>query len=116
MVPSFNCRKKRKAMAWSLLGIAGVLEIAFAFAMKWSDGFTRPGPGIVAAATGIASIFLLSLTLRSLPVGTAYAVWTGIGAAGTAIIGMLALGEVVSALRLLCIALIICGVIGLRLF
>jgi quaternary ammonium compound-resistance protein SugE len=102
-------------MAWILLGIAGLLEIGFAFAMKWSEGFTRPWPAVVAAATGIASIFLLSLTLRSLPVGTAYAVWTGIGAAGTAIIGMVALGEAISAQRLLCIGLIICGVIGLRL-
>jgi quaternary ammonium compound-resistance protein SugE len=101
-------------MAWLLLGIAGVLEIAFAFSMKWSDGFTRLWPGIIAACTGILSIFLLSLTLRSLPIGTAYAVWTGIGAAGTAIIGMIALGDSVSAPRMVCIGLIICGVIGLR--
>jgi quaternary ammonium compound-resistance protein SugE len=112
---SIDCEGKGKRMAWFLLGIAGLLEIAFAFSMKWSEGFTRLWPGIVAAVTGISSIFLLSLTLRSLPIGTAYAVWTGIGAVGTAIVGMVVLGDAVNAPRLLCIALIICGVIGLRL-
>jgi quaternary ammonium compound-resistance protein SugE len=114
-MPTGSIKAWGKQMAWFLLGIAGVLEIAFAFAMKWSEGFTRPWPALVAATTGIASIFLLSQTLRALPVGTAYAVWTGIGAAGTAIIGMVALGEAVTAARLVCIALIICGVGGLRL-
>jgi len=102
-------------MAWSLLGIAGVLEIAFAFFMKGSDGFTRLTPGLLAAATGLSSVFLLSLSLRSLPVGTAYAVWTGIGAAGTAILGIAVLGDAATPLRLLCIVLILGGVIGLKL-
>jgi quaternary ammonium compound-resistance protein SugE len=102
-------------MAWALLGIAGVLEIAFAFYMKGSDGFTRLIPGLLAAATGLSSVFLLSLSLRTLPVGTAYAVWTGIGAAGTAILGMALLGDATTALRIFCIVLILAGVIGLRL-
>ena len=75
-------------MAWALLGIAGILEIAFAFCMKWSEGFTRLIPALFTVATGLSSVFLLSLSLRTLPVGTGYAVWTGIGAAGTAILGM----------------------------
>lgn len=102
-------------MAWALLGIAGILEIAFAFYMKGSEGFTRLVPGLLAAATGLSSVYLLSLSLRTLPVGTAYAVWTGIGAAGTAILGMALLGDATTALRIACIALILAGVIGLRL-
>ena len=102
-------------MAWTLLGIAGILEIAFAFGMKWSEGFTRFVPALFTVATGLASIFLLSFSLRTLPIGTAYAVWTGIGAAGTAILGMMALGESAAPLRLLCIMLILAGIIGLKL-
>ncbi|MGE8143965.1 DMT family transporter [Pseudomonas frederiksbergensis] len=102
-------------MAWVLLGLAGILEIAFAFAMKGSEGFTRLTPGLIAAATGVSSVYILSLALRSLPVGTAYAVWTGIGAAGTAILGMAILGDSTTPLRILCIALILGGVIGLKL-
>ncbi|MDB6142257.1 MAG: Quaternary ammonium compound-resistance protein SugE [Pseudomonas sp.] len=102
-------------MAWSLLGIAGILEIAFAFFMKGSEGFTRLTPGLLAAATGLSSVFLLSLALRTLPVGTAYAVWTGIGAAGTAILGMAVLGDSTSALRITCILVVLAGVIGLKL-
>ena len=102
-------------MAWVLLGIAGIFEIAFAFGMKWSAGFTQLIPGLFTAATGLSSVFLLSLSLRTLPVGTGYAVWTGIGAAGTAILGMAVLGDSAAPLRLLCIALILAGVIGLKL-
>jgi len=102
-------------MAWILLSTAGVLEIAFALGLKWSEGFTRWTPGLFAVATGLSSVFLLSLSLRSLPVGTGYAVWTGIGAAGTAILGMALLGESAAPLRLLCILLILAGVIGLKL-
>jgi quaternary ammonium compound-resistance protein SugE len=102
-------------MAWLLLGLAGILEIAFAFAMKSSEGFTRLTPGLIAAATGVSSVYILSIALRSLPVGTAYAVWTGIGAAGTAILGMAILGDSTTPLRVLCIALILGGVIGLKL-
>ena len=102
-------------MAWALLGAAGILEIAFAFGMKWSAGFTRLMPGLFTAATGLSSIFLLSLSLRTLPVGTAYAVWTGIGAAGTAILGIVVLGDSAAPMRVLCIGLILTGVIGLKL-
>lgn len=101
-------------MAWLLLGIAGLLEIAFAFAMKSSEGFTRLVPALLTVATGMSSVFLLSVSLRTLPVGTGYAVWTGIGAAGTAIVGMVLLGDSTAPLRLLCIALILAGVIGLK--
>jgi quaternary ammonium compound-resistance protein SugE len=103
------------SMAWALLGIAGILEIAFAFCMKWSEGFTRLIPGLLTAATGLSSVFLLSLSLRTLPVGTGYAVWTGIGAAGTAILGMAVLGDSAAPLRVFCIVLILGGVIGLKL-
>ena len=102
-------------MAWTLLGIAGILEIAFAFGMKWSEGFTRFVPALFTVATGLASIFLLSFSLRTLPIGTAYAVWTGIGAAGTATLGMIILGDSAAPLRLLCIMLILAGIIGLKL-
>jgi quaternary ammonium compound-resistance protein SugE len=102
-------------MAWALLGIAGSLEIAFAFGMKWSDGFTRLIPSLFTAATGLSSVFLLSLSLRTLPVGTGYAVWTGIGAAGTAILGIALLGDPAGPMRMLCIVLILAGVIGLKL-
>jgi quaternary ammonium compound-resistance protein SugE len=102
-------------MAWALLSIAGIFEIAFALGMKWSEGFTRLGPAVFTIVTGLASVFLLSYSLRTLPVGTAYAVWTGIGAAGTAILGMVVLGDSAAPLRLLCIVLILAGVIGLKL-
>lgn len=102
-------------MAWALLGIAGIFEIAFAFGMKWSEGFTRLTPSIFTVVTGLSSVFLLSLSLRTLPVGTAYAVWTGIGAAGTAILGMALLGDSAAPVRILCIVLILTGVIGLKL-
>jgi len=103
-------------MAWTLLSMAGVLEIAFAFFMKSSAGFTRLIPALLTLATGLTSVVLLSISLRTLPVGTGYAVWTGIGAAGTAILGVAFLGDSAAPLRVFCIALILSGVIGLRLF
>ena len=101
-------------MAWVILGIAGILEIAFAICMKWSDGFTRVVPSALTVATGLSSVILLSMSLRALPMGTAYAVWTGIGAAGTAVLGIVLLDESASPTRLLCITLILAGVIGLK--
>jgi quaternary ammonium compound-resistance protein SugE len=83
--------------------------------MKWSAGFTHLIPALFTVATGLSSLFLLSLSLRTLPVGTAYAVWTGIGAAGTAILGMAVLGDSAAPLRILCLTLILAGVIGLKL-
>ena len=103
-------------MPWILLTIAGLLEIVFALGMKWSQGFTRPMPGALTALAGLASIYLLSLALRSLPVGTAYAVWTGIGAVGTAAAGVLFLGDSAAPARLACMAAIVGGVIGLKVF
>jgi quaternary ammonium compound-resistance protein SugE len=102
-------------MAWTLLSIAGILEIAFAFCMKSSEGFTRLIPALFTVATGLSSVFLLSLSLRTLPMGTGYAVWTGIGAAGTAILGMVLLGDSAAPTRILCILLVLSGVIGLKL-
>lgn len=102
-------------MAWALLGIAGVFEIAFAFCMKSSEGFTRLVPALLTVITGLSSVFLLSLSLRTLPVGTGYAVWTGIGASGTAILGMALLGDSAAPMRVLCIGFILAGVIGLKL-
>ena len=102
-------------MAWIILASAGFLEIGFAFGMKWSAGFTRLMPGLFTVVTGLSSVFLLSLSLRTLPLGTAYAVWTGIGAAGTAILGMAMLGDSVAPLRMFCIVLILAGGIGLKL-
>ena len=102
-------------MAWALLSIAGIFEIAFAFGMKWSVGFTRLIPAVFTVVTGLASTVLLSLSLRTLPVGTAYAVWTGIGAAGTAILGITVMDDSAAPVRILCIAFILAGVVGLRL-
>ena len=102
-------------MAWVFLFIAGLLEIVFALGLKYSEGFTRLWPTLAFVAGAIGSFFLLSTALRTLPVGTAYAVWTGIGAAGTAIIGMLALGESRDPLKTLSLALLVAGIIGLRL-
>src|SRR6187402_666311 len=99
-------------MQWVLLVIAGLLEIAFAFGMNSSEGFTRLLPSMLTVATGLSSVILLSVSLRSLPMGPGYAVWTGIGAAGTAILGMAVLGDSAAPLRILCIVLILAGVIG----
>lgn len=102
-------------MAWVLLVLAGVLETCFALCLKASEGFSRPWPtaGFALFATG--SFALLATALRDLPVGTAYAVWTGIGAAGTAVAGIVLFGESTAVLRLLSICLIVAGVVGLRL-
>nr|WP_282597207.1 multidrug efflux SMR transporter [Rhizobacter sp. SG703] len=98
-----------------LLVVAGVLEIAFAYGMKSSEGFTRLMPSLLTVTTGLTSVVLLSLAMRTLPMGTGYAVWTGIGAAGTAIVGIVVMGDSAAPMRLLCIALILAGVIGLKL-
>jgi quaternary ammonium compound-resistance protein SugE len=102
-------------MAWAFLCIAGVLEIAFAVSMKSSDGFTRLVPALLTICTGVASVILLSLSLRELPVGTGYAVWTGIGAAGTATLGIALFGESAAPMRIGCIALILLSIVGLKL-
>ncbi|MFF4173426.1 DMT family transporter [Streptomyces sp. NPDC001744] len=101
-------------MAWLLVVIAGFLETGFAVCLKLSHGFTRLWPTIAFACFSLGSFGLLTLSLRKLDVGPAYAVWTGIGAAGTAIYGMVFLGDVVSTLKIVSIALVIAGVIGLQ--
>jgi quaternary ammonium compound-resistance protein SugE len=103
-------------MAWLYLFAAGLAEIAWAVGMKYTDGFTRPVPTALTVAAMALSIWLLSLALRTIPLGTGYAVWTGIGAVGTAVCGMLLFGESRAALRLACIALIVAGIVGLKLF
>lgn len=101
--------------AWIVLLAAGILEIAWALGLKFSDGLTRPMPAALTIAAMIASMALLAFAARSLPIGTAYAVWTGIGAAGTAILGILLFGEPATAARLGCIGLIVAGIVGLKL-
>ncbi len=103
------------SMPWIYLAIAGLLEIGWAVGLKYSEGFTKPLPTGVTIVTMIASFTLLSLALRVIPLGTGYAVWTGIGAVGTAIAGMVLFAESRDAVRLLCIALIIVGIVGLKL-
>lgn len=104
----------RMGWAWLILVVAGLLEIVWAVALKHADGLTRLWPSIVGLTAMIASAALLTLTLRVLPVGTAYAVWVGIGAIGVALAGMLAFGEGTSPARVTCLALILAGVIGLH--
>lgn len=102
-------------MAWGYLLIAGFLEIGWAVGLKYTDGFSRPVPTVITIVIMIASFFTLSLALREIPLGTGYAVWTGIGAVGTAIAGMILFGESKDAIRLACIALIVAGIVGLKL-
>ncbi len=103
-------------MAWIYLCIAGVFEIGWAIGLKYTHGFSKLWPSVATIAAMLISFRLLALALKTIPVGTAYAVWTGIGAAGTAILGMILFGESREVLRLLCIALIIAGVVGLKFF
>jgi quaternary ammonium compound-resistance protein SugE len=101
-------------MAWIYLIIAGILEVVWALGMKRTEGFTKLGPSLFTIGFMIVSFYLLALAMRSLPAGTSYAVWTGIGAAGTVIFGMIYLGEPRDLGRILCVALILSGVIGLK--
>ena len=101
-------------MGWFYLVIAGLLEIAWAIGLKYTEGFSKFWPTVVTICAMIASFGLLAAALKTIPVGTGYAVWTGIGAAGTAIIGMAFLGESREVFRIVCILLIVAGVIGLR--
>ena len=103
-------------MPWLYLFIAGLTEIAWAIGLKQTHGWTRLWPSVITAALMVVSFLFLSLALKTLPIGTAYAVWTGIGAAGTAIVGIYFFGESRDAVRIVCIALIIAGVAGLRVF
>ena len=102
-------------MAWAVLFAAGLLEICWAIGLKYTEGFTRLTPSVLTLAAMAGSVLLLGLALKTLPIGTAYAVWTGIGAVGTAILGIFLFGEAASALRLASIALIVAGIVGLKL-
>lgn len=103
-------------MAWALLVAAGLLEIGWAIGLKYTDGFTRLWPSVWTIGAMVVSMYLLALAARSLPIGTAYAVWVGIGAAGAMILGMVLLGEPRTAVRMVCVGLIVAGVVGLKLF
>lgn len=102
-------------MAWIYLVIAGFFEIGWAVGLKYTDGFTRLWPSVLTALSMAVSVFLLAQAVREIPIGTGYAVWTGIGAVGTALLGMILFGESRDVLRLLCILLIVAGIVGLQL-
>jgi quaternary ammonium compound-resistance protein SugE len=102
-------------MAWIMLVVAGVLEVVWAYSMKQSEGFTRLLPSVVTIVMMIASFVLLSVSMRSIPLGTAYTVWTGIGAIGAFIVGIAVLGEQVNATRILAAVLIVCGLVLMKL-
>jgi quaternary ammonium compound-resistance protein SugE len=102
-------------MAWFTLFVAGLMEVGWAIGLKYTEGFTRLVPSVLTLAAMAASMALLGLALKTLPIGTAYAVWTGIGAVGTAFLGIWLFGEPATATRLLCIGLIVSGIVGLKL-
>lgn len=102
-------------MAWSLLVLAGLFEVGWAIGLKYTDGFTRPWPTVGTVLAMIVSLGLLGLAMKSLPVGTAYAVWVGVGAVGTAILGIVLLGEPANTGRLVSLGLIVAGIVGLKL-
>lgn len=102
-------------MPWTLLLIAGLLEVGWAIGLKYTEGFTRLVPSVLTLAAMGGSFFLLAVAMKSLPVGTSYAVWVGVGAVGTAVLGMVLLGEPASTGRLVSLALIIAGIVGLKL-
>jgi quaternary ammonium compound-resistance protein SugE len=102
-------------MSWILLFIAGLLEVAWAAGLKSSEGFTRLGPSVFTIVTALGSFILLAMAMKQLPLGTAYAVWTGIGAVGAFVFGIVFLGEALSAARIVSALLIIAGLIGLKL-
>ena len=102
-------------MAWAYLLVAGLFEVGWAIGLKYTDGFSRPVPSLLTIASMVVSLGLLGLALKTLPVGTAYAIWTGIGALGTAILGIVLFGEPATILRLACLGLIVGGIVGLKL-
>ncbi len=102
-------------MNWLILVVAGLFEVAWAIGLKYTDGFTRLWPSVATVAAMVVSVVLLGIAMKTLPVGTAYAVWVGIGAVGTAILGMVLLGDAANAGRIVSLALIVAGVVGLKL-
>ncbi len=103
------------SMSWTILVIAGLFECAWAIGLKYTDGFSRFWPSAFTVVTMIISVVLLGVAMRNLPVGTAYAVWTGIGAVGTVILGIVLFSEPANAARLVCVGLIVAGILGLKL-
>ncbi|WP_421933965.1 quaternary ammonium compound efflux SMR transporter SugE [Phenylobacterium sp.] len=103
-------------MAWLILFVAGLCEIGWAVGLKYTEGFTRPWPTVLTGVSLIASMALLGIAVKSLPLGTAYAVWTGIGAVGTVILGIVLFKEPVTVARLVSVGLILAGIAGLKLF
>jgi quaternary ammonium compound-resistance protein SugE len=103
-------------MAWFLLVLAGLFEVGWAIGLKYTDGFTRPWPTLGTVLAMIVSLGLLGLAMKSLPVGTSYAVWVGVGAVGTAILGIVLLGEPANTGRLVSLGLIVAGIVGLKLY
>lgn len=101
--------------AWAVVLLSGALEVLFSVAMKLSDGYTKLAASLVSVAAGLLSVWLMSLTLKALPLGTAYAVWAGIGAAGTAIVGIVWFDEPASVGRIACIGAVVAGIVGLQL-
>ena len=102
-------------MAWLVLFVAGLCEIGWAVGLKYTEGFSRPVPSVLTVGAMVVSLVLLGFALKTLPVGTGYAVWTGIGAVGTAILGIILFGESMDPMRLGSIALIVAGIVGLKL-
>src|SRR5690606_28760259 len=114
-VPGPAQPQRRSRMAWICLVLAGLLEVVWAVGLKYSEGFTRPLPGVATAVAMAGSFWLLATALKTIPLGTGYAVWVGIGAVGTALVGMLLFREPAGVARLLCIGLIVAGIAGLKL-
>lgn len=101
-------------MSWIILFFAGLFEVGWAVGLKYTDGFTRPLPTVLTVAAMMISLTLLGLAMKELPLGTAYAIWTGVGAVGTVIAGIILFGESMALIRLASVALIICGLVGLK--
>ncbi|MFV3368396.1 quaternary ammonium compound efflux SMR transporter SugE [Pseudomonas sp. NY15435] len=101
-------------MSWIILFVAGLFEVGWAVGLKYTEGFTRPIPTVLTVLAIITSMGLLGLAMRNLPLGTAYAIWTGVGAVGTVIVGIVLFGESMAPVRLLSVALILCGLVGLK--
>ncbi|MDB5897038.1 MAG: small Multidrug Resistance family protein [Ramlibacter sp.] len=107
---------RNRHMSWVILFIAGLFEVGWAIGLKYTDGFSRLWPSVGTAAAMLVSVLLLGTAMKELPVGTAYAVWTGIGAVGTAILGIYLFGDSASPARLACLAMIAAGIVGLKIF
>lgn len=103
-------------MSWTLLLIAGLMEVGWAIGLKYTQGFSRLWPSVATLTSMVISVILLGIAMKTLPAGTSYAVWTGIGTVGTAVLGMVLLGESTSVPKIACVLLILCGVAGLKYF